>query len=319
MEHHLQDLTQLAIIGNGFDLAHGYHTRYVDFTESVGDDFFRKYRHYINNYSPQMDWHRFEECADQLTVPFNAEDLRSDTAANEVIKPFNKDFQKIKIALIDYLKKEQIRIPFSKKVNVSSRLSPSTLDLTFNYTNLCENYIRNIIYIHGSLAENEIVLGYDPVSPFCYSSFDTIRWHKGFCRERLNFCRYLMQQKQLFPENCLYYTLCDEYFEMQRIQNSGKGLEPEDFQKFKYSNILRQYLHEQSSVKPFDYSKIDTVLILGHSLIADKEFLTSVFGSCNNLSHAVIFTYHGEDGNELNRKKAFLSDYCKEIEFEFYD
>ena len=47
MEHHLQDLTQLAIIGNGFDLAHGYHTRYVDFTESVGDDFFRKYRHYI--------------------------------------------------------------------------------------------------------------------------------------------------------------------------------------------------------------------------------------------------------------------------------
>lgn len=110
MEHHLQDLTQLAIIGNGFDLAHGYHTRYVDFTESVGDDFFRKYRHYINNYCPQMDWHRFEECADQLTVPFNAEDLRSDTAANEVIKPFNKDFQKIKIALIDYLKKEQIRI-----------------------------------------------------------------------------------------------------------------------------------------------------------------------------------------------------------------
>ena len=128
-----------------------------------------------------------------------------------------------------------------------------------------------------------------------------------------------MQQKQLFPENCLYHTLCDEYLEMQRIQNSGKGLEPEDFQKFKYSNILRQYLHEQSSVKPFDYSKIDTVLILGHSLIADKEFLTSVFGSCNNLSHAVIFTYHGEDGNELNRKKAFLSDYCKEIEFEFYD
>lgn len=303
MEHHLQDLTQLAIIGNGFDLAHGYHTRYVDFTESVGDDFFRKYRHYINNYCPQMDWHRFEECADQLTVPFNAEDLRSDTAANEVIKPFNKDFQKIKIALIDYLKKEQIRIPFSKKVNVSSRLSPSTLALTFNYTNLCENYIRNIIYIHGSLAENEIVLGYDPASPFCFSSFDTIRWHKGFCRERLNFCRYLMQQKQLFPENCLYHTLCDEYLEMQRIQNSGKGLEPEDFQKFKYSNILRQYLHEQSSVKPFDYSKIDTVLILGHSLIADKEFLTSVFGNCNNLSHAVIFTYHGEDGNELNRKK----------------
>ena len=47
MENHLQDLTQLAIIGNGFDLAHGYHTRYVDFTESVGDDFFRKYRHYM--------------------------------------------------------------------------------------------------------------------------------------------------------------------------------------------------------------------------------------------------------------------------------
>ena len=157
------------------------------------------------------------------------------------------------------------------------------------------------------------------MSPFCFPSFDTIRWYKGFCRERLNFSRYLMRQKQLFPESCLYRTLCDEYFEMQRIQNSGKGLEPEDFQKFKHANILQQYLREQSAVKLFDYSKIDTVLILGHSLIADKEFLSSVFGSCNNLSQAVIFTYHEEDANELNRKKTFLSDYCKKIELEFYD
>ena len=39
MENHLQDLTQLAIIGNGFDLVHEYHTRYVDFVESIGNDF----------------------------------------------------------------------------------------------------------------------------------------------------------------------------------------------------------------------------------------------------------------------------------------
>ena len=203
MEHHQQNFTQFAIIGNGFDLAHGYHTRYADFTESVGDDFFQKYRHYINDYCPQMDWHRFEECADQLTFSFNEEDLRCDTAADEIIKTFNDNFQKIKIALIDYLKKEQVRIPFSPKAIISSYLSSSALALTFNYTNLCENYIRNIIYIHGSLAENEIVLGYDPVSPFCFPDFDTIRWYKGFCRERLSFSRYLMQKKHLFPESSL--------------------------------------------------------------------------------------------------------------------
>lgn len=52
MERHQQDLTQLAIIGNGFDLAHEYHTRYVDFVESIGNDFFRRYHHYINSYCP---------------------------------------------------------------------------------------------------------------------------------------------------------------------------------------------------------------------------------------------------------------------------
>lgn len=100
MERHQQDLTQLAIIGNGFDLAHEYHTRYVDFVESIGNDFFRRYHHYINSYCPpQMDWYRFEECADQLTVPFDAEDLCSDTAAMKSLKSFNDDFQEIKIAL----------------------------------------------------------------------------------------------------------------------------------------------------------------------------------------------------------------------------
>ena len=99
MERRQQDLTQLAIIGNGFDLVHEYHTRYVDFVESIGNDFFRKYHHYINSYCPQMDWHRFEECADQLTFSFNAEDLCSDTVAMKSLNSFNDDFQEIKIAL----------------------------------------------------------------------------------------------------------------------------------------------------------------------------------------------------------------------------
>lgn len=49
MERHQQEFTQLDIIGNEPDLVHGYHTRYSDFAESVGDDFFQKYRHYIND------------------------------------------------------------------------------------------------------------------------------------------------------------------------------------------------------------------------------------------------------------------------------
>lgn len=99
MERHQQEFTQLDIIGNEPDLVHVYHTRYSDFAESVGDDFFQKYRHYINDYCPQMDWYRFEECADQLAFSFNEEDLRCNTAADEIIKPFNDDFHKIKIAL----------------------------------------------------------------------------------------------------------------------------------------------------------------------------------------------------------------------------
>lgn len=40
--------TYMAIIGNGFDLALGYHTSYKNFTDCIGEDSLQNYRAYVD-------------------------------------------------------------------------------------------------------------------------------------------------------------------------------------------------------------------------------------------------------------------------------
>ena len=51
----------LAIIGNGFDLAHGYKTSYEAFSENTNAESLKKFKSYCDNESEIETWYNFEE------------------------------------------------------------------------------------------------------------------------------------------------------------------------------------------------------------------------------------------------------------------
>lgn len=237
--------TSLAIIGNGFDLAHGYHTLYKNFTDYIGKDALQNYRAYVDTYGTPSLWNAFEKCVEELSYTFYQYELTDSDFNDSTIIPFNNTFGELKKKLMDYLQWEQGRIPLEKKPTIEKYLGRSTLAFTFNYTNLAESYLDSVFYIHGSLKEEDIVLGFDPKSALCMASFHTIQWFKGFCRERLAFKRYLRIQRNLSQTDPLYIQLCQEYEQIQRTRNSGKGLEDEDIANLKHADFMRNYLaHE---------------------------------------------------------------------------
>lgn len=314
--------TSLAIIGNGFDLTHGYHTSYKNFTDCIGEDSLQNYRAYVDAYGTRSPWNAFEKCVEELSYAFYQYELADADFNDTTIIPFNNAFGKLKKKLMDYLRREQKRIPLEKKPTIEKYLGRSTLAFTFNYTNLAECYLDSVFYIHGSLKEEDIVLGFDPKSALCMASFDTIQWFKGFCRERLDFKRYLRTQRNLSQTDPLYIQLCQEYGQIQRTRNSGKGLEDEDIANLKHANLLRNYLAHEVEQGAIDQSKryfhdITSVVVLGHSLQSDENYLNELFQHLTNLKTVILFTFPGDDS--IQDKEKFLSLYCKNIRLEWYD
>lgn len=213
--------TSLAIIGNGFDLAHGYQTSYKNFTDCIGEDSLQNYRAYVDAYGTPSPWNAFEKCVEELSNTFYQHELANSNFNETTIIPFNNTFGELKKKLMDYLQWEQGRIPLEKKPTIEKYLGRSTLAFTFNYTSLAESYLDSVFYVHGSLKERDIVFGFDPMSALCMASFHTIQWFKGFCRERLAFKRYLRIQRNLSQTDPLYIQLC-VYTIMPRIRANPK-------------------------------------------------------------------------------------------------
>ena len=314
--------TSLAIIGNGFDLAHGYQTSYKNFTDCIGEDSLQNYRAYVDAYGTSSQWNAFEKCVEELSNTFYQHELANSDFNETTIIPFNDTFGELKKKLMDYLQWEQGRIPLEKKPTIEKYLGRSTLAFTFNYTSLAESYLDSIFYVHGSLKERDIVFGFDPMSALCMASFHTIQWFKGFCRERLAFKRYLRIQRNLSQTDPLYIQLCQEYEQIQRTRNSGKGLEDEDIANLKHADFMRNYLAHEIEQGAIEQSKryfhdIISVVVLGHSLQSDENYLNELFQHLTNLKTVILFTFPGDDS--IQDKEKFLSLYCKNIRLEWYD
>lgn len=59
--------------------------------------------------------------------------------------------------------------------------------------------------------------------------------------------------------------------------------------------------------------KIKTIIVLGHSLFSDKQYLEALLNECVNLRKVIIFTYDGENENSIQRKKAFFQRFCRKV------
>jgi hypothetical protein len=315
--------TSLAIIGNGFDLAHKYKTTFTNFTDTLGESFFSDYKEFLSlKCNNVTEWNFFEKKAEELAITLYQMEI-SGASQGEEINNFNIIFQSIKEKLLNYLQVEITNKPFQKISSIKKCLNEDTIGLNFNYTNIAENYLRNIIYVHGSLDEKEIILGYDPVSPLCLASFENIKWYKGFCRERLTFIRNIKEKFNILNNDTLYLELCDDFEQIQRLTNSGKGFEMEDVSILKHPDYFHEFITTDFNIDVFSYTNnlyenINKIIVLGHSIKSDETYLKEILNKCPCIQQVIIFSYKGEKQEDWNLKADFFRPFCLNIEQTMY-
>lgn len=227
--------TKLAIIGNGFDLAHGYRTTFKDFIESKSEDkSIKSFKEFIDdNYdNDELNWYEFESIADDVTLKWfldvNFPDIQHDSnilLEKEDINRFNILFSKVSKNLMMYIQ-EATTIKRGKINSVGSEIENlHTVLINFNYSDTAELYNSNINYIHGSCQDDFIVLGFptrrQPEPDFI--DMITQYFSKKVLRESLKFKRFLGEIRYINTEQEI-----KELFREMRYQHiphllTGKG------------------------------------------------------------------------------------------------
>lgn len=120
------------------------------------------------------------------------------------IKQINYFFAGLHSFLSDYLFAVVHAKPLQINRRIKRKLHKATPAINFNYTNTPELYTRNVFYVHGSLEEEEIVLGYDYRAEPCLIEYSLMKWSKILCRERLAFSRYLKSKHHIVLGSSIY-------------------------------------------------------------------------------------------------------------------
>jgi|LSQX01.3.fsa_nt_gb hypothetical protein len=315
---------RLAIIGNGFDLSHNYKTLYRDFTDAMGSERFILYRDYIDSFGVEgEEWNNFEIQVLAQTTAFYQR-VNSDEGMDEKeIEVFNSIFANIKNDLMNYLRNEISKTLLQKNRNLQPYLDERTIALNFNYTSTIENYLSNVLYVHGSLHENEIVLGYDQIDPFCLASYENRRWYKPHERARLAFTRAIREDFGITCADKMYEDLCEDFHAINKPQG-GDGIYIDKVDNLKYSEYFyeREYLFYANGDVESEYgislTNIEEIVVIGHSIKSDHTYLKDILEKLPKLKRVIIFSYPGEKKSSWIEKATFFESYCPIIIDESY-
>lgn len=314
----------MAIIGNGFDLAHGYKTKFEDFVENTPNADLDTFRQFCNDENIE-NWNQFEKNIESITINLFQKNFEDNCDFNEIsnkIAHVNQIFTNIHDLLLEFLKTETGRFQVQKKHNLEKYIDERTKVVNFNYTKVAEAYATDIFYIHGSIDEDNIVLGYDYRNEPCLISMEYMRWYKKFRRELLAFKRYLESEELLKSEDPDYKMLIENFEKYQMCANSGRGIDEEIEAEIKEFKKIDDFICNKCESRVFpdiDYKSIETVVVMGHGLESDEEFLKEILNKCTKLEKVTIFRYSGESDDSFNSKRAFFKEYCNEIYEEYYD
>lgn len=223
--------------------------------------------------------------------------------------------------LIDYLRFETNRKPILKLANVEKYLDKKAKVINFNYTKTAEAYNKEVFYVHGSLDENYIILGYDYRDELCLFQYDDVFWSKINCRMALAFRRFLKNKLNLTPSSSVYQQFISSFEKYQYYANSGRGIDEEVETEILNFDVIDRFIKEYKNmdeIPKFDYQNITTIAVMGHGIEADKVYLDKIISKCINLEKVVIYRYEGESEDSYKIKEAFLDKYCKNIESMIY-
>lgn len=114
--------------------------------------------------------------------------------------------------------------------------------------------------------------------------------------------------------------ICYKY-KYQSCELSGRGIDDEVERNIPNYTFVKTFIdnhREHHTIPNIDYKAINTIVVLGHGIEADKVYLDSIIKECTNLKQIVLFTFENESKDDLDRKIKFLKDYCPTIDIVKY-
>ncbi|WP_180687974.1 AbiH family protein [Trichococcus shcherbakoviae] len=334
----MSDYTKLAIVGNGFDLAHGLKTNYYDFVEdrikiciSLGE-FEKEVENTLKNQNYEKEfsyyksknefyWYDFEQVIGETTNVIFQEYLMKfseNPKDNQEIQKIyemkmhkiNSLFEEVTTEFYEYLRKEVSGFIEKKIDNIAAELDNQTFVINFNYTSTVETYTKNIRYIHGSLFNNDLpVFGFPMMTRFDFPDTLSETHNKAYQRDLLHFSRHIRNNKGINFQSDKYKNLIEEmkYVHIPSL-HSGKGGygEIQCAEIEEYSGVNGDFTFKEEN--EYDSDKITEVIFLGHSIIADTEVLGEIFEELSNLEQIVIYSYSGESEATLDNKVKMIKE-----------
>ncbi len=192
------DFRKIAIIGNGFDMHHNLRTDYNTIKtklERTQPDLTHEYKRIMNKLGVDSctgyKWSNFEYNSYLAVEKLSDLDINDEHKHVQLLRKYHDIFKQIKIYILEILKEENKRLNV-KFDSIQNVLDKKTYVINFNYTNTVEQYTRNIHYIHESITENFIVLGYDDWDDNAFDLTLPINryWLKEYQRIFLSFYRF---------------------------------------------------------------------------------------------------------------------------------
>ena len=306
-------MRKLILIGNGFDLAHGLKTSYKDFSEKYYDHpMLCKFRELVCSefVENNVDWYDFEANYEGIVGSIfeknfcNGISSEGCIALENKVKEYNEIFEDLAELLKKYLK-EETSTDINKLSSVQEEITYDTHLISFNYTDTAKLYSQKCNYIHGSISEDDfIILGFSEGNvPDAMEGSEYIRFYKEPLKEKLNFIRYL--KHNLYNDKA---ELMQEFDKHLKSLFSGYGGYDED-EKPVVVDLPReiQYYAESNDYcranLDMDIECVKEVVVMGHGLKSDTNYIRDIFERIDKLEELILFTYHGENPEDLCRKK----------------
>ena len=316
---------KIVIIGNGFDLAHGYETSFKNFAENNKGKYFKRYVRdlYGNKVAKNNEkWTDFERIIQNSTLDIFRSDDQIDRLYkkakcrewNEFPNKIDNYFSRLSDEIMDYLDMAQKQCEFKVKNSVKRYLSDNSYIISFNYTDIAEKYTNNIFHIHGSINERDIILGYDHHNfdgngESCVMEPNLMKRNKRFMRQTLNYKRYLRSRNLPRYE---IDKLGKKYLEyIVNCEGNMSGINKTAFKGCYYNDFIKSPNYDRQLPIDIKFDKIKSLVIIGHSLLSDQKLIKeSIINKCCNLKRFIIFAYDKEPFKEIYKKAVFLHRLC---------
>lgn len=329
-------MKKLIIIGNGFDIAHKYKTSYKNFIDNSAFSVLEKFKDTAKKYCNQelltgSCWYEFEKMIGIITLRlfeqfqedfFGAKEEEMGNIRKKYlyeVSKMNHMFEILNIKLKEYLEIATSCRQDYKIQSISDEISDDIKIISFNYTNTAERYSKNIYYIHSSLNEGDIILGYPLREDPCMIFPEATLYEKRQLREHLAFVRFLKKSSINISES----DREDLLNEMRRQISSLHSNRGEYDINENMNEIIEEYIYKNNEssaeidlgISPQD---IEEVVVIGHSLKADEDIIYEWIGEMQKLKKIKIFVYEGEPAIEIKAKKDFFKKYDFDIEIVKY-